>query len=341
MAGMPFSFAALLDRSDIWRGDSLNRAGTPTVACGFPELDAELPGGGWPAGALTEILPAHEGIGELRLPWTRACRIVPTRIAARLDRAASPALRSGARRGGNRTCEPCRCARRLAERNALGHRTGARFECLRRGARLASRREIRGAEAPANRCRRRPRPRFSVPGPGGRRRILPGGAADSARHERRRPCGTACSSVEALPLAQPILLPAMPPAVRSKNHHVDRHPAAPGCRSRFFCAARPRLNLSRSKSGTAFSPATARPSHAAFAPAWPWRRRSLSLRGCALRRAIPLRKPKRCSAWPDGRRNSHRAWHSNFPTACCSRSPGSLKLFGGLESLLERLRGSW
>src|SRR6266404_1545316 len=62
-----FSFAALLDRPDIWRGDSLNRVGTPTVACGFPELDAELPGGGWPAGALTEILPAHEGIGELRL----------------------------------------------------------------------------------------------------------------------------------------------------------------------------------------------------------------------------------------------------------------------------------
>src|SRR5258707_8910408 len=67
MAGVPSSFAALLDRSDIWRGDSLNRVGTPTVACGFPELDAELPGGGWPAGALTEILPAHEGIGELRL----------------------------------------------------------------------------------------------------------------------------------------------------------------------------------------------------------------------------------------------------------------------------------
>jgi cell division inhibitor SulA/protein ImuA len=29
------------------------------------------------------------------------------------------------------------------------------------------------------------------------------------------------------PLAQPILLPSMPPAVRGKNHHVDRHPAAP------------------------------------------------------------------------------------------------------------------
>src|SRR5258706_5580543 len=67
MASMPFSFAALLDRPDIWRGQDLSRAGAPTVPSGFPELDAELPGGGWPAGALTEILPAHEGIGELRL----------------------------------------------------------------------------------------------------------------------------------------------------------------------------------------------------------------------------------------------------------------------------------
>src|SRR2546422_11607698 len=67
MASMPFSFAVLLDRPDIWRGDSLSRAGTPIISCGFPGLDAELPGRGWPAGALTEILPAHEGIGELRL----------------------------------------------------------------------------------------------------------------------------------------------------------------------------------------------------------------------------------------------------------------------------------
>src|SRR5258706_4515511 len=67
MASMPISFAALLDRPDIWRGHALSRAGAPTLPCGFPGLDAELPGGGWPAGALTEILPAHEGIGELRL----------------------------------------------------------------------------------------------------------------------------------------------------------------------------------------------------------------------------------------------------------------------------------
>src|SRR5260370_9461696 len=67
MASMPIPFAALLDRPDIWRGDSLSQAGAPTLPCGFPGLDAELPGGGWPVGALTEILPAHEGIGELRL----------------------------------------------------------------------------------------------------------------------------------------------------------------------------------------------------------------------------------------------------------------------------------
>src|SRR2546428_3532056 len=67
MAGTPFPFAALLERPDIWRGDSLSRTGTPAVPSGFPELDAELPRGGWPAGALTEVLPAHEGIGEPRL----------------------------------------------------------------------------------------------------------------------------------------------------------------------------------------------------------------------------------------------------------------------------------
>ncbi|MBI3042435.1 MAG: translesion DNA synthesis-associated protein ImuA [Betaproteobacteria bacterium] len=51
----------------IWRGDRLGGVATPSVPTGFSELDAALPGGGWPAAALTEILPQHEGIGELRL----------------------------------------------------------------------------------------------------------------------------------------------------------------------------------------------------------------------------------------------------------------------------------
>ena len=51
----------------LWRADQLGgaaRAGLPT---GFPALDAELPGAGWPIGALTELLLPHPGVGELRL----------------------------------------------------------------------------------------------------------------------------------------------------------------------------------------------------------------------------------------------------------------------------------
>ncbi len=62
------SLAAELERHPgIWRGSELARTGSPGIASGFAALDAELPGGGWPCGALTEILPQHEGIGELRI----------------------------------------------------------------------------------------------------------------------------------------------------------------------------------------------------------------------------------------------------------------------------------
>jgi protein ImuA len=37
------------------------------VDTGHPALTAELPGGGWPAGALIELLAPQPGIGELRL----------------------------------------------------------------------------------------------------------------------------------------------------------------------------------------------------------------------------------------------------------------------------------
>lgn len=59
--------AALLAHPALWRGSELACVIAPSLPTGFPRLDAELPGGGWPAGKITEILPAHEGIGELRL----------------------------------------------------------------------------------------------------------------------------------------------------------------------------------------------------------------------------------------------------------------------------------
>jgi len=56
-----------LQRGEIRRGDVFAVAPAPTFATGFSRLDAELPGGGWPRGALTELLTEHEGIGELGL----------------------------------------------------------------------------------------------------------------------------------------------------------------------------------------------------------------------------------------------------------------------------------
>ena len=64
---MGASLDALLQHPGIWRGDRLAEAEADTLPSGFPELDEQLPGGGWPRGALTEILLAREGIGELRL----------------------------------------------------------------------------------------------------------------------------------------------------------------------------------------------------------------------------------------------------------------------------------
>ena len=56
----------ILQRHPVWRGAALSSA-LPAVPSGFAELDRELPGGGWPAGALSEILCRQEGIGELQL----------------------------------------------------------------------------------------------------------------------------------------------------------------------------------------------------------------------------------------------------------------------------------
>ena len=45
----------------------MGRQTAVVLASGFAALDAELPGGGWPLGVLTELLLPHAGVGELRL----------------------------------------------------------------------------------------------------------------------------------------------------------------------------------------------------------------------------------------------------------------------------------
>jgi protein ImuA len=50
-----------------WRADRVAPTRGHALASGHPALDAQLPGGGWPAHALTELLLPHAGLGELRL----------------------------------------------------------------------------------------------------------------------------------------------------------------------------------------------------------------------------------------------------------------------------------
>lgn len=51
----------------LWRGCSLGATVEPTLPSGFAPLDAELPGGGWPLRAVTELLGGPSGVLEWRL----------------------------------------------------------------------------------------------------------------------------------------------------------------------------------------------------------------------------------------------------------------------------------
>lgn len=65
----------------LWLGHQIGRSAGDAVASGFAELDAELPGGGWPRRALSELLLPHPGVGEIRL---LAPSLVATQRAGRL-----------------------------------------------------------------------------------------------------------------------------------------------------------------------------------------------------------------------------------------------------------------
>lgn len=82
MVSSMLALDALLRDPRLWRG----RASAPKAdgqSTGHAELDAVLPSGGWPQAALSEVLIAADGIGELRL-------LLPT--IARLTRAGTPVL---------------------------------------------------------------------------------------------------------------------------------------------------------------------------------------------------------------------------------------------------------
>jgi hypothetical protein len=61
------ALAKLLRHPDIWRRGGAARPKIDAEPTGHADLDARLPGGGWPRGALSEILIEHDGIGECSL----------------------------------------------------------------------------------------------------------------------------------------------------------------------------------------------------------------------------------------------------------------------------------
>lgn len=71
----------VLARADIWRArdHALQERGKGpaerTLPTGFEALDARLSGGGWPLGALTEVLFEHPGMGELHLFMSALARL--------------------------------------------------------------------------------------------------------------------------------------------------------------------------------------------------------------------------------------------------------------------------
>jgi hypothetical protein len=235
------SLAALLDRSDIWRGGALGRTGLPGIPSGFPELDIELPGGGWPAGALTEIFPAHEGIGELRLLGPalaalsgRGLRIAwiappylpypPALVAAGIDISSLVVVRTHSQK------DTLWAAEQALRSNACGAvlawpRT-AKYAELRRL-------QVAAEGGPALAFLFRPPQTAGESSPAALRIALDTMQGGLALHLLKR---------RGAPLGSPVLLPAMPPAVRSRssNRHVDRHSisaaAARGLRARLLHA---------------------------------------------------------------------------------------------------------
>ena len=62
---MKASIAELVRLPGVWRGGDLEQSTQPSIATGYADLDAQLPGGGWPTGTLTEVLHDGVGIGEV------------------------------------------------------------------------------------------------------------------------------------------------------------------------------------------------------------------------------------------------------------------------------------
>lgn len=68
MSIKPDKVDQLLRQSGLWRASSIaGHHNRQNSSSGFAALDRHLPGGGWPADGITELLHEQQGIGEFRL----------------------------------------------------------------------------------------------------------------------------------------------------------------------------------------------------------------------------------------------------------------------------------
>lgn len=65
----------LLDQRQVLRGRQAQARPIGLQPSGHVALDARLPEGGWPAAALSELLLASPGVGELQLLWPTLARL--------------------------------------------------------------------------------------------------------------------------------------------------------------------------------------------------------------------------------------------------------------------------
>ena len=72
--GAVVALDSLFNGGRVWKG----RTAAPPASVhptGLAALDTVLPSGGWPEAALSEILVAQQGVGELRLVWPTLARL--------------------------------------------------------------------------------------------------------------------------------------------------------------------------------------------------------------------------------------------------------------------------
>lgn len=77
------ALADVLRHPAVWRRGAMPALGGDALSTGLADLDALLPGGGWPRGALSEILIGQDGLGEcsLVLPALAALTRARRRVA--------------------------------------------------------------------------------------------------------------------------------------------------------------------------------------------------------------------------------------------------------------------